>query len=86
MNELNVGGSFQQAASKKALGILNKLLHETKWFGAGRVDWLPNVDPQLIGEHREFIDQCNVDVPKGVFEQLGELRLSCSADWDDSNS
>lgn len=32
MNELNVGGSFQQAASKKALGILNKLLHETKWF------------------------------------------------------
>ncbi|GFH49149.1 hypothetical protein CTEN210_05625 [Chaetoceros tenuissimus] len=35
MNSLNVGGSFQQKhekASKKALGILNKLLHETQWF------------------------------------------------------
>ena len=35
MNKLNVGESFQQRhekASKKALGILNKLLHETQWF------------------------------------------------------
>ena len=40
-----------------------------------RVDRLPHVDAEIVGEHRQLVDQSDVDVPEGVLQQLRELGL-----------
>ena len=49
--------------------------HEAERLGGGGVDRLPDVDAEVVGEHRQLVDQRDVDVPEGVLEQLGQLGL-----------
>ena len=51
--------------------------HEAERLGRRRVDGLPDVDAEVVGEHRDLVDQGDVDVPEGVLEQLGQLGLAC---------
>jgi hypothetical protein len=50
--------------------------HEAERLGGGGVDGGPDVDPEIGGEHRELVDEGDVDVPEGVLEELGELGLA----------
>ena len=56
---------------------------EAERLGLGAVDDVPDVDPQLVAEARHLVDQGDVDVPVGVLEQLGHLRLAQAARDDD---
>ena len=38
-----------------------------------RLDHLPKVDPHLVAEDRQFVDQADVDVPVGVLQNLRHL-------------
>ena len=49
--------------------------HEAEGLGGRGIDCLPYVDAKFGGEDGQFVDQGNVDVPKGIFE---ELRSSAS--------
>jgi len=49
-------------------------------FGGGRVDRLPHVDAEAVGEHREFVHQSDVHVPEGVLNDLGQFGLSWRGD------
>jgi hypothetical protein len=49
--------------------------HVAERLGRRRVDRLPHVDAQVAGEHRQLVDQGDVDVAERVLEQLGELGL-----------
>jgi hypothetical protein len=42
-------------------------------LGGGGVDRLPHVDPEIVGEHGQLVDEGDVDVAEGVFEELREL-------------
>ena len=54
--------------------------HKAERLGARRVDGLPHVDPELVGEDREFVHEGDVHVSEGVLEQLGQLGLASAAD------
>ncbi len=47
--------------------------HEPERLRRGRVDRLPHVDAQAVREHRQLVDERDVDVPERVLEQLGQL-------------
>ena len=40
------------------------------------VDRFPDVDAEVAGEHRQLVDERDVDVAEGVLEELGELGLT----------
>ena len=46
----------------------------------GGVDRLPDVDAEIVGEHRQLVDERDVDVAERVLEQLGELGLAGARD------
>ena len=48
--------------------------HESEGFRGGRVDDLPHVQAHSFAQHRELVDQGDVDVAEDVLEQLGHLR------------
>ena len=48
--------------------------HEAVRLGGRRVDDLPDVDAHAVAEHRDLVDERDVDRPEDVLEQLGELR------------
>ena len=52
---------------------------EAERLGPGALDHVPQVDVQLVAELRHLVDQCDVDVPVGVLEQLGHLGLAGAA-------
>ena len=47
--------------------------HVAERLGAGGVDGAPDVDAERVGEHRQLVDERDVDVPEGVLEQLDQL-------------
>ena len=47
--------------------------HEAERLGRGGVDDLPDVDPHPVGEHRQLVDERDVDRAEDVLQQLGEL-------------
>ena len=47
--------------------------HEPERLGRCGVDRLPDVNAQIVGEHRELVNQGDVDMPEGVLDDLGEL-------------
>ena len=57
--------------------------HEAVRLRRGRVDRRPDVDVETAREHRELVDQRDVDVPERVLEQLHELGLAGGADRHD---
>ena len=57
--------------------------HEAVGLGARRVDRRPDVDAEVAGEHRELVDERDVDVAERVLEQLGELGFARGRDGDD---
>ncbi len=57
--------------------------HEPVGLGGGRVDGRPDVDAELAGEHRELVDERDVDVAERVLEQLGEFGLRGGRDRND---
>ena len=48
----------------------------------GGVDDLPNVDAEPVAEHRQLVDERDVDRAEDVLEQLGELGGVGAADLD----
>ena len=48
--------------------------HEAVGLGRRRVDHLPDVDPHPVAEHRELVDERDVDRAEDVLEQLRHLR------------
>src|SRR5439155_16723677 len=54
--------------------------HETKGFGSGSLDHLPNIDPHRGIDHFEFVDQGYVDAAKRIFKQLARLRHATGRD------
>lgn len=76
-----VGGVDGQAVSADAgTGCEGQ---EAEGFGGGGVDGRPDVDVQGVGEHRQFVDEGDVDVPEGVLQQLGQFGFLAAADGDD---
>ena len=57
--------------------------HVAERLGRGRVDRLPDVDAEVGREHRELVDERDVDVPERVLEQLGQLGLPRARDGND---
>src|SRR5664280_2850167 len=49
--------------------------HVAKWLRRSCVDGRPHVDAQVVREHSQLVDEGDVDMPKGVLQQLGELGL-----------
>src|SRR5450759_1763675 len=49
--------------------------HVSEGLRRGGIDSLPDINSQVVSEDCKLIDQCDVDVPKGVLQELGELRL-----------
>ena len=47
--------------------------HEAVGLGRGRLDDLPDVDAHAVGEHRQLVDERDVDRAEDVLEQLGQL-------------
>jgi hypothetical protein len=47
--------------------------HKAERLGRRRVDRFPHVDTKLAGEHRQLVDQRDVDVAERVLEQLREF-------------
>ncbi|MBG9885203.1 hypothetical protein ABE10_01090, partial [Bacillus toyonensis] len=41
---------------------------------------LPDVDVELVREHRELVHEGDVDVAERVLQELGELGLPCAGD------
>src|SRR5439155_25082688 len=50
--------------------------HEAERLGGGGLDRRPDINAQIGSEHRELVDQRDVDVAKGVLQELRELRLA----------
>ena len=48
--------------------------HEAERLRRGGVDHLPDVDPHPVAQHRELVDQRDVDRAEDVLEQLRQLR------------
>src|SRR5262249_8109487 len=49
--------------------------HETERLRRRRVDGTPDVDVEVVCEHRQLVHERNVDVAERILEQLGELGL-----------
>ena len=47
--------------------------HEAERLGRGGVDDLPDVDAHAVGEHRELVDERDVDRAEDVLQQLRQL-------------
>ena len=47
--------------------------HEAVGLGRGGVDHLPDIDPHPVREHRQLVDQCDVDGAEDVFKELRQL-------------
>ena len=47
--------------------------HEAVGLGRGGVDDLPDVDAHAVGQHRELVDERDVDRAEDVLEQLRQL-------------
>src|SRR4029079_5303397 len=47
--------------------------HEPVGLGGGRVDHLPHVQVHAVAEHRQLVDECDVDAAKDVLKQLHQL-------------
>ncbi len=54
--------------------------HVAERFGRRGVDRPPDVDAEVAGEHRQLVDERDVDVPERVLEQLDELGLLARTD------
>ena len=48
--------------------------HEAVGLGRGRLDHLPDVDPHAVGQHRQLVDERDVDRAEDVLQQLRQLR------------
>jgi hypothetical protein len=57
--------------------------HVPERLGRRRVDRGPDVDSEVPCEHRELVDQRDVDVAERVLEELDELRLARGPDGND---
>ena len=57
--------------------------HEPVGLGGRRVDDLPDVDAHAVGEHRQLVDQRDVDRAEDVLEQLRQLRRLGAGDAHD---
>ena len=55
-------------------------LHEPERLGRGGVDRSPDVDVEIAGEHRQLVDERDVDVPERVLEQFHHLGLGTRPD------
>jgi hypothetical protein len=58
-------------------------LHEAVGLGRGGLDDLPDVDLHAVAEHRQLVDERDVDRAEDVLEQLGQLRRLGRRDADD---
>ncbi len=56
--------------------------HEPEGLRRRGVEGLPDVDAQLGGEHRQLVDEGDVDVAERVLDELGELGLPRARDGD----
>ena len=57
--------------------------HEPVRLGGGGVHDLPDVDPHAVAEHRQLVDERDVDRAEDVLEQLAQLRRLGGGDRDD---
>ncbi len=55
-------------------------LHVPERLGGGGVDRPPHVDVEVAGEHRQLVDQGDVDVAERVLQQLDQLGLGAGTD------
>src|SRR5260370_1256968 len=60
--------------------------HETERLGRRGIEDLPDVDVQTLVDHLQLVDECDVDAPEDVLEQLGGLSGARTGDWDNSGS
>src|ERR1700730_4381946 len=56
--------------------------HEAEGLGGGSVDNFPDIHAHTQAEHLEFVDQCDVDAAKDIFQELGHFRSARGADRD----
>jgi hypothetical protein len=49
---------------------------EAERLGGGAPDGISQVHAELVAEDRHLVDQRDVDVPVGILQQLGHLRLA----------
>ena len=66
-----IGIERDAVAAQARAGIEGR---EAERLGLGRFDDLPEVDPHLVAEDCELVDQADVDVAVGVLQDLGHLR------------
>ena len=69
-----VGRVDRDAVAADARAGPERLIAE--WLGGGRVQGLPDVDPEVLGHHRQLVDERDVHLAVGVLDQLGHLGLA----------
>jgi hypothetical protein len=51
---------------------------ESERLSRGCTDHIPQIDIQIVAKSRHFVNQCDVDVSIGVFQELGHFGLARS--------
>ena len=48
----------------------------------GQPNQVPNIDPKLLTNERQLIGERDIDIPKRIFRQLGQLGSACIGQKD----
>src|SRR5699024_1833382 len=55
--------------------------HEAEWLGGCSTNDFPDIDAKFLAKLSHFVDQCDVDVPEGIFQKLGSFRFLSTLNW-----